>query len=158
MKKIKILLTYTFAGVISCATISTNAATGPSTKNCCSISRIPCTTNSDCSDNDRCVQCTLNPDPVECPEPKIYSLLKGACVCPNLKSGVNPTCENGTFDEDSCTCFCNAGYYQNGDACNKCPDNGTSAAGATSITQCYVTTFSDATGSGVYTSNCYYKE
>ena len=54
---------------------------------------------------------------------------------------------------------CNAGYYLSGGLCLTCPSGGTSAAGATSITSCYLpsgTTGSDSTGSYTYTSNCYY--
>ncbi|MDE6478194.1 MAG: hypothetical protein K2L94_03010 [Alphaproteobacteria bacterium] len=56
---------------------------------------------------------------------------------------------------------CAAGYYgtsSNGTSgCTRCPSNGNSNAGTTSITGCYITSGSDATGSYVYTSNCYYK-
>ena len=59
--------------------------------------------------------------------------------------------------------FCRAGYYgdagNNGRNCTKCPGGGTSAAGSTSITDCYMSsgsTGSDATGMFIYTSNCYY--
>jgi len=41
-----------------------------------------------------------------------------------------------------------------------CPENGKSDAGSSSITNCYLpkdTPFSDATGSGVYADDCYYK-
>lgn len=62
---------------------------------------------------------------------------------------------------------CAAGYY--GDAkgtsltnltgCVQCPSGGTSVAGSTVITSCYLpswTTGSDSTGSYIYTSDCYY--
>ncbi len=62
---------------------------------------------------------------------------------------------------------CAAGYYGNStngtSGCTRCPSSGgvygTSAQGSTDITSCYLpsgTTFSDSTGSGTYTSNCYY--
>ena len=58
---------------------------------------------------------------------------------------------------------CAAGYYgtsSNGTSgCTRCPSNGSSTAGATAITSCYLpsgTTGSDSTGSYTYTSNCYY--
>lgn len=62
---------------------------------------------------------------------------------------------------------CAAGYYGNAKGtsvynltgCNQCPSGGTSAAGATVITGCYLpsgTTGSDSTGTYTYTSNCYY--
>ena len=44
--------------------------------------------------------------------------------------------------------------------CSRCPSGGTSSAGSTSITSCYIpsgTTFSEASGTGTYTQNCYYK-
>lgn len=79
------------------------------------------------------------------------------------------------------TCKCEQGYYgtpshdfglEIGDTgscsgtCTRCPASGgvygtTAAAGATSITECYIpsgTTFSDDTGSGTYTNACYYTE
>ncbi len=60
---------------------------------------------------------------------------------------------------------CAAGYYgssTNGTTgCTACPNGGTSVAGSnTSITSCYLPTgtkFSDTSGSGEYTENCYYK-
>lgn len=60
---------------------------------------------------------------------------------------------------------CSAGYYgssTNGTTgCTACPNGGTSVAGSnTSITSCYLPTgtkFSDTSGSGEYTENCYYK-
>ena len=64
---------------------------------------------------------------------------------------------------------CARGYYgtsTNGTSgCTRCPASGgiygtTAAAGSTVITSCYIpsgNTFSDSTGSGTYTGNCYYK-
>ena len=58
---------------------------------------------------------------------------------------------------------CAAGYYgtsSNGTSgCTRCPSSGSSAAGTTAITSCYLpsgTTGSDSTGSYTYTANCYY--
>ncbi|MDE6481505.1 MAG: hypothetical protein K2L25_01645 [Alphaproteobacteria bacterium] len=63
---------------------------------------------------------------------------------------------------------CAVGYYgtsTNGTSgCTRCPASGgvygtTADAGATSITACYIpsgTSFSDGSGSGTYTGNCYY--
>ena len=60
----------------------------------------------------------------------------------------------------SCAWSCKAGYYGsslNGTTgCTRCPENGNSNAGTTSVTGCYVTSGSDATGSCIYTQNCYY--
>ena len=65
---------------------------------------------------------------------------------------------------------CAAGYYgtsTNGSTgCNKCPSSGgvagQSVAGSnTTITSCYIpsgSNFSDSTGSGTYTGNCYYSK
>lgn len=65
---------------------------------------------------------------------------------------------------------CAVGYYGSpnnaSSGCTRCPASGgvygtTAAAGATSITKCYLpsgTVFSDAAGSGEYTGNCYYVE
>lgn len=64
---------------------------------------------------------------------------------------------------------CARGYYgssMNGTTgCSRCPASGgaygtTASAGSTAITACYIpsgTSFSDTTGSGTYTGNCYYK-
>ena len=59
---------------------------------------------------------------------------------------------------------CVAGAYGNPSASNKtacapCPSPGTSAAGSTSQSDCYIpagTTGSDSTGTYKYTANCYY--
>lgn len=78
------------------------------------------------------------------------SLSAGCTACP-----ANATCAGG----NGSTFRCNANYYKSGAACQPCPNGGKSAAGATSITSCYLpsgTTFSDSTGSGTYTENCYY--
>lgn len=58
-----------------------------------------------------------------------------------------PTCEAGS-------------YATSDDLCANCPMPGTSAAGATSITDCFIPagrTVSDETGSYIYTEDCYYK-
>ena len=58
---------------------------------------------------------------------------------------------------------CAAGYWgnpsNNVSGCTKCTSPGTSTAGSTSITRCYVpsgTTGSDSTGTFTYTSKCYW--
>ncbi len=84
------------------------------------------------------------------------STTSGCTACP-----ANATCTAG----GNSTFTCNKGYYKNGTSCTRCPASGgtygtTSAAGATSITSCYLpsgTSFSDSTGSGTYTGNCYYQ-
>lgn len=60
---------------------------------------------------------------------------------------------------------CGPGFYKSGGTmpmnitCSPCTSPGTSDAGATAITQCYIpkdTTGSDSTGSYKYTDKCYY--
>jgi len=85
------------------------------------------------------------------------------CVtCP-----ANATC-NGTANFS-----CKSGYYQNGSSCAECPlwsgvfksaalnenVHGTSATGATAITDCYINsgTYYDRTGTFIINSNCPYK-
>ena len=80
----------------------------------------------------------------------------GCTKCPS-----NASCTGG----NNSTFVCNQGYYKNGSKCERCPASGgvygtTASAGSTSITSCYLpsgTSFSDSTGSGTYTGNCYYK-
>lgn len=82
----------------------------------------------------------------------------------------NATCAAGTTKPS-----CNKGYYLNNTSsttfnptytCPRCPSSGgvygtTAAAGAKSITSCYIasgTSFTDTTGTWTYSSNCYYSE
>ena len=83
----------------------------------------------------------------------------------NIESRTVATCNTQT-----CVCTkkterrCSAGYYGtvtlvSSSACTQCPSPGTSAAGATSQSDCYIpagTTGSDSTGTYKYTANCYY--
>lgn len=84
----------------------------------------------------------------------------------NTESRTVATCNTQT-----CICSrkverrCAAGYYGtvgvivSGSPCTQCPLPGTSAAGSTSQSDCYIpagTTGSDSTGTYKYTSNCYY--
>ena len=84
----------------------------------------------------------------------------------NVESRTVATCNTQT-----CVCTkkterrCSAGYYGtvgalvNSSSCTQCPSPGTSSAGATSQSDCYIpagTTGSDSTGTYKYTSNCYY--
>ena len=75
----------------------------------------------------------------------------GCTACPS-----NATCSGG----NGSTFSCNKGYYKSGSSCTACPSDGTtSGSGATSVSSCYIpsgTSFSDGTGSGSYTGNCYY--
>lgn len=76
-----------------------------------------------------------------------------------------------TCNTDTCECSkmssrrCIAGYYglafpqfgSTGTGCTRCPSPGTSVAGDNrTITKCYSTRGSDATGTFEYTQNCYY--
>ncbi|MBQ8293850.1 MAG: hypothetical protein IJX89_00490 [Alphaproteobacteria bacterium] len=63
----------------------------------------------------------------------------------------------------ACEYQCRAGYYGDGTTCTRCPSSGgvygTSAAGSTAITSCYIpanSSMSDTTGTYTFTSNCYY--
>lgn len=72
----------------------------------------------------------------------------GCTKCPS-----NATCDGG----NGSTFLCDKNYYKNGTTCTPCPSSGiTDTTGVTDITKCYITTFSDSTGSGIYTSKCYY--
>lgn len=76
----------------------------------------------------------------------------------------------GSLLQRSCSYRCVKGYYMGELGCVRCPSSGgvygtTAAAGATSITECYIPagttfSFSDSTGSGTekFTSDCYYSE
>lgn len=99
---------------------------------------------------------------------------------PNSPLTCKPCPTNGTCAAGVSKPTCNKGYYMYDASqsssggvtigktyeCRRCPSSGgvygtTSAAGAESITECYLpsgTTGSDATGSFTYTSNCYYSE
>lgn len=107
------------------------------------------------------------------------------CVCSNCVSDVTYTaagtgyqkkvnrycdCGSGTAKCKTETVYqCAVGYYgrsTNGTSgCTRCPSSGgvygtTATAGSTAITSCYIpegSSFSDGTGSGTYTGNCYYK-
>ncbi len=77
---------------------------------------------------------------------------------------------SGSLFDKSCSYRCIKGYYMGELGCVQCPSSGgiygtTAAAGATSITECYIPagttrSFSDGTGAGTekFTSNCYYSE
>lgn len=88
------------------------------------------------------------------------SALSGCTKCPS-----NATCTGG----NNSTFKCNKGYYKNGTSCSPCPffripnnmiqTGTTSGIGATAITECYIPSgseFSDTSGSGSYTGDCYY--
>lgn len=111
----------------------------------------------------------------------------GCCASGSITSTTNGvistrTCTtNASYNSSTntvsaiCSCStatykCAVGYYGSPkntlSGCTRCPASGgvygtTAAAGATSITKCYLpsgTAFSDTAGSGEYTGNCYYVE
>ncbi len=75
----------------------------------------------------------------------------GCYKCPS-----NATCSGNTIT-------CNAGYYKTGNTCVRCAYQdgvfGTSPAGSTDDTACYVppnTNLTDTSGTYIFTNNCYY--
>lgn len=75
-------------------------------------------------------------------------------------------CDNSNSISPTCQYRCKIGYYGTGTSCTRCPyENGiygtTATLGATAKTECYIpsgTSFSDSTGSGIYSGNSYYCE
>lgn len=115
-----------------------------------------------------------------CQNPISYKTCEAECngICPGGCSTTSWTAFStgyeqrrvGTCNTTTCICMydiefrCAAGYYgssTNGTpGCTACPSGGTSAAGSTAQTNCYIPsgqTGSDATGTYTYTSNCYWK-
>lgn len=103
-----------------------------------------------------------NPIPVtECPDD-----------CPSTTEWTATTLNReaicvGSILARSCSYRCIKGYYQGTLICTRCPVSEygvrgtTAAAGATSQEECYIpagTAFSDDSGSGILTSDCYYTE
>lgn len=103
-----------------------------------------------------------------------YAGTIGTSVSPDIAAECN---DDGTY---SCTCtisslqtlLCDTGYYgtptvtyterygASFQGCYSCPSSGTTAGqGATAVTECYIpsgNTFTDETGSGEFTGDCYY--
>ncbi|MDE6250537.1 MAG: hypothetical protein K2M34_02800 [Alphaproteobacteria bacterium] len=124
-----------------------------------------CTSNSECGNNNYCNNGTC----VGC---------SGCSNCNNgdwITLGSIPGATHQRRQLKNCNCNtcldggyeyrCVSGYYGSPSnatsGCTQCPTPGTSANGATSITSCYIpsgTTFSDTSGSGTYTANCYYSQ
>ena len=88
-------------------------------------------------------------------------------VRPGYEGRIERYCNCGTCESDS-VMRCAAGYYGNitngTTGCTQCPtfaeSYGTSVAGSTEITACYLSTdtnFSDAVGTFSFTSDCYYE-
>ncbi len=158
-------------------------ATTSDCPDCTSVNRlIVCSKDSYCD----CNTCKNgNPTPTEvkisaleiftynaCPHGIIVGPIGGLCPdeCPSSDwsdvSGQNyqVRCNDDNLLNPVCEYQCKIGYYGTGKSCTECPASGgvhgtTSGAGATAITECFLpagTAFSDGTGSGTYTDNCYY--
>ena len=91
----------------------------------------------------------------QCASGKWSSAGAGSCSNPPANATVNST-QTGWY--------CNAGYYKDGSECIRCPSyepqaNGTSSAGATSVTECFLpTSYSFSNGTGTYSpsASCYH--
>ncbi len=132
---------YALETCVSCATGYTNISASAVVPGC-----VGTYTYSDCQEN--CAGC------VNCVSDASWS---GHAV--GYEKKVVRTCDCNTCKATT-SYRCAAGYYGsslNGTTgCTRCPENGNSNAGTTSVTGCYVTSGSDATGSCIYTQNCYY--
>lgn len=129
-----------------------------------------CTNSSQCYDGYYCKFTSSSSVGTCTPYPDCSS---GCTNCNTTSWGANGTGYEtrtvATCDTTFCECSkkneyrCASGYYgstTNGTSgCSPCPTPGTSAAGAAVQTSCYIAsgnTFSDTTGYGTYTGNCYY--
>lgn len=153
-----------------CCAVYGNAYAG---LNCCSRAQIPAGVNATYD-----ASCTTT---VTGEFGDTLGCCKNAIVTNTSSDGIVTTksCSNSSLYNPStkvvsntCLCGvatpqCDVGYYQSSTrpfACEPCPSSGgiygtTAAVGATSITECYLPAgreFSDATGSGIYTDDCYY--
>ena len=88
-------------------------------------------------------------------------------VCPGWH--IYTTCNPGYYLSGSTCVPCAVGTFKSTTgtgACESCPSSGgiagtTASTGAKAKTECYLpsgTSFSDGTGSGTYTGNCYWKD
>lgn len=99
--------------------------------------------------------------PTGCPCAVYCEYLQSArCNC---NSGYHSEKITGSFIHNDCKCVvnpkCPAGQYGDGTNCTACPSPGTSASGATNITDCYVSSgvnMTDSTGTYQFTSKCSY--
>ncbi len=91
-----------------------------------------------------------------------YKTILFACAVVAYAGAVRADCVATTKTYTACK----PGYYLSGGDCISCPSSG-GVAGRTAdnntgdITSCYIpsgTSFSDGTGSGVYSGNCYYSK
>lgn len=140
---------------------------------------VDCPTKGDCKKwsyvYDCCLDCSISAEPIEpvddecavdsdcydddtAPDGKWHSRGDGCEYTSARKCQIKTT---GNVCVDSSDYRCVSGYYGScGEmmaGCWSCPSAGTSDAGSNeNITDCYVTEFSDDTGSGIYTDKCYY--
>ncbi len=118
--------------------------------------------------------CTACPDNATCAGGNASTFI---CNSGYVKLNSNPTVCTKCPDNANCASgliTCNAGYYLDGNTCERCPASmfnpgaplpstmipGESAMGSTSINDCYLpsgTNFSDNTGTGTYGADCYYE-
>lgn len=95
---------------------------------------------------------------------KVYNMKKICFIVLITVININNTYAACTANAKTYTA-CKPGYYLSGGKCSRCPSSG-GTYGTTvdnntgGITSCYIpsgTSFSDTTGAGTYTGNCYYK-
>ncbi|MDE5615864.1 MAG: hypothetical protein K2I81_03470 [Alphaproteobacteria bacterium] len=124
-------------------------------------------------DSTCCDPCKIGPiEPIKCTP----SLCNGETVT-DMGDGCDKIASSGCVNNICTTTYtarCQKGYYgaatlnnlkTSCTGCTACPSSGgiagtTSGAGALAITECYLpsgSAFSDSTGSGTYTNNCYYQ-
>ena len=132
-----------------------------------------CTLNGKCSTYGIacCSPCQIrpvDPTPATCTESNCKSDTDWTSHSTGYQKRTIRSCNaTNTLCQQTTEYQCAAGYYgssTNGSTgCTKCPSSGgvagQSAAGSIAITSCYIpsgNTFSDSTGSGTYTGNCYY--
>jgi len=121
-----------------------------------------------------CLPCSNNTSPVLSSSTARFHTNTSCSYCSNnylkTSSGSAPdgsgmkceSCPSNATCDGSATFVCKKNYYKNASSCIECPSSGqTDAAGATSITSCYLpndASFCDTYGSGViYGGKCYYK-
>ena len=97
-----------------------------------------------------------------CPDCTNCSSTSWSALRTGYESRIRATCNCGICDKTT-QYRCAAGYYgitTNGSSgCTRCPNSGSSVAGSTVITSCYLpsgTTGSDSSGTYTYTADCYY--
>ncbi len=130
-----------------------NAQTGTTTYVCGCFRDTECSENHQCVNN-KCKACK------SCTNCNTTSWTAGNT---GYQRRVYKTCNCDGVCNQTNEYRCAAGYYgssTNGTSgCSRCPSSGSSSAGSTVITACYLPsgwTGTDSTGSYTYTANCYY--